>query len=152
MTCWECSSLIPCTYMEIWTFYHSNEVTSLAPSSVQNYPQSWFRKQSMTWLPSTSLTCSPRSDLSGADVWNVPRIRRKGAFSYCGSVLWNELPADLRSITSLSAFKNRLKTFFILTGLHSIAMWKYARMLSCFTKHHEQRNACKKTKILNENL
>lgn len=58
---------------------------------------------------------------SGGDLLNLHRIRSKhaeGVFSYCLPVLWNKLPVDLRSITSVHTFKNRLETFFPRTGLH----------------------------------
>lgn len=35
----------------------------------------------------------------------------EGRSSYCGSILWNKLPADLRPITFVCTFKNTVKTF-----------------------------------------
>ncbi len=44
---------------------------------------------------------------------NVPKVKTKsgkGGFSRCGAVLWNKLPADPRSVETLSSFKSGLKT------------------------------------------
>ena len=32
-----------------------------------------------------------------------------GAFSHYGPTLWNSIPADLRSVTTVSSFKSKLK-------------------------------------------
>ena len=51
---------------------------------------------------------------SGAGLLAVPRIRCRsgeGALCCCGPALWNKLPADLRSITTVFTFKSKLKTF-----------------------------------------
>lgn len=47
---------------------------------------------------------------SGRDPLLLESVCAEGAFSYCGSVLWNKLPVDLRSITFVPTFKNKLKT------------------------------------------
>ena len=33
------------------------------------------------------------------------------SFTFAAPALWNDLPADLRNVTSLGVFKNKLKTF-----------------------------------------
>lgn len=46
---------------------------------------------------------------SAADLWTVPRIRSKwaeGAFSHCGAVLWNKLPADQLNCASKALNKS----------------------------------------------
>ncbi len=51
---------------------------------------------------------------SGKGLVAVPRIRSsssEGAVVYCGPALWNKLPTYLRSITTVSTFKSKLKTF-----------------------------------------
>lgn len=50
----------------------------------------------------------------GAELVTVPRIRpehAEGAFSCCGPVLWNKMPAALRSITTVSTCKTDRKPF-----------------------------------------
>ena len=44
----------------------------------------------------------------------VPRASRIGdrAFSVAGPRIWNELPTDIRNLTTLGSFKNRLKTHY----------------------------------------
>lgn len=60
------------------------------------------------YKPSRSL----RSD--SANFLNTPRTRTKGygerRFDKCAATLWNSLPADMRRIPSLTAFKKALKT------------------------------------------
>lgn len=51
---------------------------------------------------------------SGAALLTVLRIKSKcaeGAFTHYGPVPWNKLPADLRLVTSVHTFINRLKRF-----------------------------------------
>ncbi len=48
------------------------------------------------------------------DLVVVLRIRSRsgeGTLSVCGLTYWNKLPADLRSITTVSTFKNKPKTY-----------------------------------------
>ncbi len=55
---------------------------------------------------------SPRS--SSKNLLVIPRIHSKsahGAFSHYGPTLWNSPPHELRSATTVSSFKSRLKTF-----------------------------------------
>ena len=50
---------------------------------------------------------------SGAKLLNVPRINNsygQRAFSVAASKLWNDIPAHIRSSTSLATFKTKLKT------------------------------------------
>lgn len=71
------------------------------------------------------------------DLLNLPRIRSKhneGVFSYCLPVLWNKLPVDLRSITSVHTFKNRLKTFFPRTDLHLTAVFSLHALFLPFSQ------------------
>ena len=52
---------------------------------------------------------------SNKGLLTIPRINTKsahGAFSHYGPTLWNSLPHELRSVTTVSSFKSRLKTFF----------------------------------------
>ncbi len=37
---------------------------------------------------------------------------RRRRFSFAEPIVWNELPADIRNLTSLSLFKAQLKTHF----------------------------------------
>ena len=51
---------------------------------------------------------------SNKGLLTIPRINSKsahGAFSYCGPTLWNSLPHKLRSVTTVSSFTSRLKTY-----------------------------------------
>ena len=55
-----------------------------------------------------------RSD--NQNLLKIPKSRMKfygdRAFSVAGSTLWNKLPCDLRTCTSLDVFKTKLKTLF----------------------------------------
>ncbi len=51
---------------------------------------------------------------SNKGVLTIPRINTKsahGAFGHYGPTLWNSLPHELRSTTTVSSFKSRLKTY-----------------------------------------
>ncbi len=51
---------------------------------------------------------------SNKGLLTIPRINTKsahGAFSHYGPTLWNSLPHELRSTTTVSSFKSRLKTY-----------------------------------------
>ena len=51
---------------------------------------------------------------SNQGLLNIPRINSKsayGAFSHYGPTLWNSLPHELRSATTVSSFKSKLKTY-----------------------------------------
>ena len=37
---------------------------------------------------------------------------RSRAFGVAGPTIWNALPKDIRAITTITAFKSRLKTFW----------------------------------------
>ena len=85
-------------------------------------------KHSAVWHSGASLTCPlriTRSDLSGHQLRLlrvVPRIKSKsaeGAFCYCGPRLWNELPSNACSITTVSTSETKLKTS-ILSSLRRI--------------------------------
>ena len=39
------------------------------------------------------------------------QVRRAGFFSFSGPASWNSLPAELRTISDTSVFKNKLKTY-----------------------------------------
>ena len=46
----------------------------------------------------------------------APRVRTKlgeRAFSYAGSVVWNNLPLYIRAEPDIARFKNTLKTYFL---------------------------------------
>ena len=46
----------------------------------------------------------------------VPKIRNRmgeRAFNYCGPVVWNKLPIEIKEQTSLSKFSKLLKTHYI---------------------------------------
>jgi len=53
----------------------------------------------------------------------LPRTRRLGNRAFCvaGPAAWNSLPSDIRTASTLSTFKNRLKTHLFLQSLHSVA-------------------------------
>lgn len=73
----------------------------------------------MAWHPQyiSDLHCAAsltQLDLSGQQVqifWLFPKLDLSvlRCFSYCGPVVWNKHPTDLRSITTVSTCKNRLK-------------------------------------------
>ena len=51
---------------------------------------------------------------SSKGLLTIQRINSKlayGAFSHYGPTLWNSLPHELRSVTTISSFKSRLKTY-----------------------------------------
>lgn len=84
-------------------------------SSSKHYTSSM--KHLMVWLSSASLTCSlarTQSGLLGHQVKVficIPRSRgSEGASRYCAPNLWNKLPADLRSITTLSTLKTNAES------------------------------------------
>lgn len=70
--------------------------------------------------PPVHLTCAAsltQLDLSGQQVqifWLFPKLDLSvlRCFSYCGPVVWNKHPTDLRSITTVSTCKNRLKPYY----------------------------------------
>ena len=71
-------------------------------------------------VPLTS-PLSGRSHLRSADrlLYDIPRTRtRMGdrAFSVAGPRAWNELPLDVRELSTLSTFKKHLKTFLFNTA------------------------------------
>lgn len=75
--------------------------------SVSSYSSLWFG-------PGTSVTCSvslTQSHLSGHQLLPESELGAGGAFTYRGPDLWNQLPADLRSVTATLLFKIRLETF-----------------------------------------
>jgi len=48
------------------------------------------------------------------EIWKVTHLKTKfgkRAFSFAGPVTWNSLPAELRSISDSTIFKNKLKTY-----------------------------------------
>lgn len=65
---------------------------------------------------------------SGADLLTSPNHTAKCAFRNCGPVLWNDLPADLRSIISVFTFKSRLKTLFTFIDLHCMCLCVRVRL------------------------
>lgn len=65
-----------------------------------------------------------RSGLRSASsaVYSQPRLRTKfgeRAFSYCGPVTWNNLPADIRNIPDFNTFKRHLKHFYFISAYDS---------------------------------
>ena len=63
----------------------------------------------------TEYTPDRRLRSSSKGLLTIPRINSKsahGAFSYYDLTLWNSLPHELRSATTVSSFKSRLKTSF----------------------------------------
>ncbi|XP_037631145.1 uncharacterized protein LOC119491325, partial [Sebastes umbrosus] len=51
---------------------------------------------------------------SGSGLLSVPRVRTKhaeGAFSFYAPNIWNKLPENCRTATTLTSFKTKLKTF-----------------------------------------
>jgi len=65
--------------------------------------------------PTTSrVTRSGLRSLSETDSYTTPRLRTKfgeWAFSFSGPASWNSLPAEVRTISDTSVFKNKLKTY-----------------------------------------
>ena len=58
---------------------------------------------------------------SGTCLLSVPRIRTKhgaAAFSYYAPHIWNKLPENCRSASTLTSFKSRLKTFIFATAFN----------------------------------
>ena len=57
---------------------------------------------------------SLRSSSDTSTLSTRPSIKRVGERAFCrdASSLWNELPANIRNLTSLSTFKSVLKTFY----------------------------------------
>ena len=53
---------------------------------------------------------SLRSDSAVTLYRPLSRLSRCGGFAHCAPREWNRLPAHLRSITDINAFKRRLKT------------------------------------------
>ena len=49
---------------------------------------------------------------------NLKRTER--SFSYCGPSVWNHLPYELRTLTDVSIFKNKLKTYLFNEVFHDI--------------------------------
>jgi len=46
---------------------------------------------------------------------------KNNAFSVAGPVAWNSLPSDIRTASTLSAFKNRLKTHLFLQSYYVLS-------------------------------
>ena len=54
----------------------------------------------------------------------IPRTRLhlgNRAFSVAGPAAWNSLPSDIRTASTLSAFKNRLKTHLFLQSYYVLS-------------------------------
>ena len=49
--------------------------------------------------------------LVGDTTWKSPTIGDAGAFPAAASRTWNSLPPEVKSSTTLSTFKSKLKTF-----------------------------------------
>jgi len=63
---------------------------------------------------SSGVTRSVLRSLSETDSYSTLRLRTKfgeRAFSFSGPASWNSLPAELRTISDTSVFKNKLKTY-----------------------------------------
>lgn len=63
-------------------------------------------------LTSTRVTRSDLRSLSNTASYVTPHLRTKfgeRAFSYAGPASWNSLPAELRSVSDSTVFKNKLK-------------------------------------------
>ena len=64
-------------------------------------------------LTSSRATRSGLRSLSETDSYTTPRLHTKfgeRAFSFSCPASWNSLPAELRTISDTSVFKNKLKT------------------------------------------
>jgi len=48
--------------------------------------------------------------------------RSEAAFSMCGPKIWNELPFDVRCLSSIDAFKSALKTFYFSKAFNSLSV------------------------------
>lgn len=58
---------------------------------------------------------------SGTGLLTVPRVRTKhgeAAFSFYAPTIWNKLPENCRSATTLSSFKSKLKTFLFAAAFN----------------------------------
>jgi len=65
-------------------------------------------------LTSTKVTRSDLRSSSDTTSYTIPHLMTKfgeRAFSFAGPVTWNSLPAQLRSISDSTVFKNKLKTY-----------------------------------------
>jgi len=70
-----------------------------------------------------ALRSAARGDLVRAcrDVCVVPRTRRLGNRAFCvaGPTAWNSLPSDIRSASSVTTFKNLLKTHLFIQSYNT---------------------------------
>jgi len=65
-------------------------------------------------LTSTTVTYSDLRSSSDTTSYTIPHLKTKfgeRVFSFSGPVTWNSLPAELRSISDSTGFKNKLKTY-----------------------------------------
>jgi len=66
--------------------------------------------------PVNRRTARPGLRSENSQNYYVPRVRTKlgeRAFSYAGTVVWNNLPVDIRAEPDITRFKNILKTYFL---------------------------------------
>lgn len=66
---------------------------------------------------------------------------------YCGPGLWNKLPADLRSVTSVLTVKNRLKSFCfhrptLRCFFYYVLLYFIYIMLFCYRLGHYAHRVC----------
>uniref|UniRef100_A0A8C6LDP4 Reverse transcriptase domain-containing protein n=1 Tax=Nothobranchius furzeri TaxID=105023 RepID=A0A8C6LDP4_NOTFU len=88
------------------------KILLLTYKALNNQAPSYISNLIVPYVPNRAL----RSQTAGLLV--VPRISkiRMGgrSFSYQAPLLWNQLPALVREADTLSTFKNRLKTFYLI--------------------------------------
>ena len=86
------------------------KILLLTYKSIHGLAPSYLAELIEVHNPCRSLRSSRQTTLK------VPRTRLKSygdrSFSYCSSVLWNKLPAHIRSAPTIHSFRSKLKTYF----------------------------------------
>ena len=85
---------------------------------------SGYREQSLKVHGLICAKCAREFDYADRHLLTVPRTRTligSRAFRVAGPVVWNSLPADLRSTDlSLSSFKSHLKTVLFINAFNDV--------------------------------
>ena len=77
---------------------------------VEKQPQ-YFTNMIQEYKPQRNLRSSAQHQLT-QNLCNTSA--RKKSFSYASAALWNDLPNNMKSITTTDCFKKQLKTLFLL--------------------------------------